>query len=931
MRPIRLTMQAFGSYGEKTEIDFSGLRQNLFLITGDTGAGKTTIFDAIVFALYGEASSVNNKKDGTELQSQYSNGEVPYVELEFEDEHAGRKECYIAKRTPRYIRPKKRGTGFIEVSASVTLFMPDGTEYPQKEADKKLEEIVGLTKGQFMQVAMIAQGEFMELLRSRSDEKKVIFRKLFQTEVYQKLTEKLAVKRKEKMGQIGQIRTVCQTEAAHITVPEEYDRAEDLMQLKERIISAEKLSVTDLETLMAELELLCRNLEKEQEERNALCEKAARKRDADREAVLHGQQLLKYFRQKEEAQKKLEIYEQQKREREETEKKIQQIHQASEISEVCKQWQEAKLREKDTEEKLVQQKAKLPLLVEKKKETEKREEQEEKNYQAAVEQDSKVIQKVEKALESLRRYQQARREKEKKEAVVSQEEKKLLDMQETFRKERAKIQGIYTASKEKFLLKNEEYLKKQMIFLDVQAGLLAKEKLKPGQPCPVCGSLTHPSPCVLKEAEGVPTREELEQLQREMRLLQKKQEEAAGLAEEQKKLADEQLALFQEKLTQDRAELEGYRARAEELKQSGSYQSEAAANREKAESARWRREKEQAYREAKKEAREAATAVEQTQTLQDRYEKELPERKKEEQEKWKKYQDILAERNITEEEWKTVAGNYTMNDAKHMQEKMEKLREEMAAAKQLQISAEKEIGKEEYPDLEVLEENRKRSEACLAESRGKLEECRSCLQTNKKAWENLKEKETARGKVLEEYRRMDHLYQLLAGNVTGARMDIETFVQRHYLEQILISANRRFSEMSGGQFELRMYRLEKAGEGKNHGLDLMVYSTVTGKEREVRTLSGGESFMAALSLALGMADQIQQSSAAIHLDMMFIDEGFGSLDEQARNQAVRVLKRMAGGRKMIGMISHVSELKQEIDEQLLVTKDRKGSHVSWAQ
>jgi exonuclease SbcC len=135
--------------------------------------------------------------------------------------------------------------------------------------------------------------------------------------------------------------------------------------------------------------------------------------------------------------------------------------------------------------------------------------------------------------------------------------------------------------------------------------------------------------------------------------------------------------------------------------------------------------------------------------------------------------------------------------------------------------------------------------------------------------------------------------------------------------------------MSAGQFELRMYDLDKAGEGKNKGLDLMVYSSVTGKEREVRTLSGGESFMAALSLALGMADQIQERSAAVNLDVMFIDEGFGSLDDHSRNQAVRVLMNMAGGSKLIGIISHVTELKQEIDNQLVVTKDDEGSHVRW--
>ena len=175
-----------------------------------------------------------------------------------------------------------------------------------------------------------------------------------------------------------------------------------------------------------------------------------------------------------------------------------------------------------------------------------------------------------------------------------------------------------------------------------------------------------------------------------------------------------------------------------------------------------------------------------------------------------------------------------------------------------------------------------------------------------------------------EYARLDHLYRLVSGNVTGSRMDLETFVQRYYLEKILDAANRRFREMSAGQFELRTVSLERAGEGKNRGLDLMVYSAVTG-----RTLSGGESFMAALALALGTADQIRAGSASINLDIMFIDEGFGSLDEHSRNQAVKVLLEMAEGSKLIGIISHVTELKQEIDDQLIVTRDESGSHVQW--
>ena len=173
------------------------------------------------------------------------------------------------------------------------------------------------------------------------------------------------------------------------------------------------------------------------------------------------------------------------------------------------------------------------------------------------------------------------------------------------------------------------------------------------------------------------------------------------------------------------------------------------------------------------------------------------------------------------------------------------------------------------------------------------------------------------------------MYRLFSGKETGSRMDIETFAQRYYMQQILLSANKRFYEMSAGQYELQMLDADKAGEGANKGLDLMVYSFVTGKKREITTLSGGESFMAALSLALGMSDQIQSNSASVNLDIMFIDEGFGTLDERSRNQAVKVLKNMAEGSKLIGIISHVSELKNEIDNQLIVTKDDTGSHIKW--
>ena len=253
----------------------------------------------------------------------------------------------------------------------------------------------------------------------------------------------------------------------------------------------------------------------------------------------------------------------------------------------------------------------------------------------------------------------------------------------------------------------------------------------------------------------------------------------------------------------------------------------------------------------------------------------------------------------------------------------------MATAKRLLESTTEALKGETKPDLSTCRKAYEEAEQEWKRQQEQYQQFLSWQKENKAAYDSLRKHTADRSAVLQKHQQAETLYQLLSGNVSGSRMDLETFVQRYYLERILYAANERFQTMSAGQYELRMRDLSQAGEGRNRGLDLMVYSYVTGKEREVRTLSGGESFMAALSLALGLADLIEQTQSSIHLDVMFIDEGFGSLDEQSRGQAVRVLKEMAGGNKMIGLISHVSELKQEMEDQLLVTKTETGSHVTW--
>ncbi len=279
MKPVRLVMQAFGSYAGRTVIDFEKPNQNIFLITGDTGAGKTTVFDAIVFALYGEASSSTNRKDGAELQSQYAALDVePYVELTFTETSGGRDLLYTVRRSPRHFRKAKRsGAADQAVPENIDLFMPDGSEYPQKEAAAKLVEITGLTKEQFSQVAMIAQGEFMELLRASSDRKREIFRKLFGTEIFDRIVRILSMQVSGKKTQILEAQSAMLAEVRHCSLPEQEDGAgadreagdpsaeeklSELIKLRHQLLSEKKMNAAALARFTELLEWLCGKLER---------------------------------------------------------------------------------------------------------------------------------------------------------------------------------------------------------------------------------------------------------------------------------------------------------------------------------------------------------------------------------------------------------------------------------------------------------------------------------------------------------------------------------------------------------------------------------------------------------------------------------------------------------------------------------------------
>lgn len=1068
MRPLKLKMQAFGSYGRETVIDFTKPEQNLFLITGDTGAGKTTIFDAIVFALYGEASSTSNKKEGVVLQSQYAELNIePYVEMEFMEGE----ERYTVRRVPRHLKTVTRGAakgkGTREITGSVTLFMPDGTEYPSKETNAKLQEITGLTKSQFMQVAMIAQGEFMELLRAKSDDKKKIFRKLFNTEMYEQIVNELGNRKRNMEREIAVIRTRCQSETARIKFfgdkAEEKNPGDDeisfcekrLEELKKRVSDGEIVVMPELtEVLERYLVILDNQLKKAQK----LYEDAAEIRDKKRDIYIEAQQLQSLFIQRKQTEEELEEYRKQSFEMENKEKLAGSVSDAWEIKTFYDFWKAGQEDAERVRTAFETQTERLPGLMEEEEGMIQEEQKKQKELETVQEEYTRTLEKAEKAIQLFGQIKETKKKMDmgkellekariKEEAdkkafeVLENKEKALRDRseqladageklavcqsqmkeingmtadlkalssiykeQKTYEKKIEELKEKYKEARASYEKKHGEYEKKRQNFLDAQAGFLASELME-GMPCPVCGSTEHPRPCVMKKEHSEFTREGMDLLEKETEKLRAEQENLSAEVksntdlrdvkkqdfdesfnrlknrmreniqalpeefspgqgqelirqwmkevqengikyqrdweelqsvqkqmkdlEEEKPAVRKQMEISAEQVREAGIAYESAKAESQSYSFSSDFESEEAAKKAEAEAARKKERFTEDYNTARAAREKAGTERSNTETLIKKYRAELPAAEAEEEKRKKNYESMAEGKEMAESQWKSLTDIYEKQMTEQLRKEVQVFREGKKAAEGKAQSLTAAIGNRKPPVMADIQKETEDAEHRLKSAESLRDQIRSVYKDNKEADHILSPMLQERQKLVEEHGRIDHLYRLVSGNVSGSRMDLETYVQRYYLEKILYAANRRFRDMSAGQFELRMYNLEKAGEGKNRGLDLMVYSAVTGKEREVRTLSGGESFMAALALALGMADQIQESSAAINLDMMFIDEGFGSLDEHSRNQAVKVLLEMAEGSKLIGIISHVTELKQEIEDQLIVIKDESGSHVKW--
>lgn len=1066
MKPILLTMQAFGSYGEKTEIDFQK-GGDFFLISGDTGSGKSTIFDAMMFALYGEVSTNGSGKEN-ELLSQFVDvrNDKPLVSLVFTAHQHGQEETYKITRTPRHIRPAKRtGAKQQEEGETAELLMPDGSQYPGKLSDtnRKIEEIVGLTADQFRKVVMIAQGEFMDFLRAGSKEKTELLRDLLKTDYYYQLSERLKTLAKEK-------NTAAKTQRANMSffagravtegLPEE--DAQALEAAKGTVIkAAEKLQPEQVDALVDVLSDMCARLEMQQRELAQRQTTAQVERDECMKRIEAAQPLMKRFEELESAEKTLQECAAQADEIEKKRGLIGKIRDAWAIEPKYQRMKDARAALTNAQTELAAKQQELPQLKQTAADAAALHQQMEKTKDAATTQCAEVETKVEKALETfvaLDEAEKALRQAEEADAKAkadAESAKKALDdfkkQEDAWRKQEAELQGAeaayevckqqnqqyrdlkksledlhgnqkdvqekarqaaaakdaYASATQKYQRAQNEYDDYRLAFLNAQAGLLARE-LAPGKPCPVCGALEHPAPCQLTQENQQLNREQLERRRKAADDAAKAQEEKAKESESvQTKLTERQKAAeeAEKKLVENaknirenvpmataadveamltawlpelqsasksvqakvkalddvRKNLEGAKAERDKLEKAAADAQETAKSTavKKAEAEKtWKLHQEElsssAYRtredavaqrtqaqEAKQKAEAAASqAAEKERQAQKaetdcetqirRLNEEMPQKQVNAEEFNQQYQQTMAEKSLDEAQWRQLAETYPdVKIADSLQEKVEAFKEKKTAAEEKHKTAQSAIAEQKKPNMEQLNAAFEAAKAAWEKASAALKAAENLHSGNANVLKDLRKGREPLAKACQEANIAQHLSDVMAGTESGNRMNLETFVQRSYMEKILCDANRRFRDMSNGQFELKLINVEDAGEGKNKGLDLEVYSIVTGKTRSVNTLSGGESFMAALSLALGMADQIQAATAAIHLDVMFIDEGFGSLSDNARNEAVNILKEMAGKQRQIGIISHVSELKDEIENQLIVKKDDRGSYISW--
>ena len=863
MKPQKLVMSAFGSYAEETILDFEIIgEQGLYLIAGDTGAGKTTIFDAITYALYGEASG--SVKEARMFRSSYALPEVPtYVEYTF----LYKEQVWKIRRNPEYLRPAKRGDGMTTQLAEATIFMPDGKELSgQSTVTKYVEELLGLTREQFSQIVMIAQGDFLKLLLANTKERSEIFRNIFHTKLYQIWQEKLKTELKLAKDSYEDHQKSIRQYLQGMLLPEcensenyECEKAPSYLEEKKKLSENDYVNHEVWKELLNQLigsdAKIFENTEKE------LC-----KLDNEVEQIQlvleKAKEYQKLTRQLQETDINLEkekaLYEKAKTDYD------QAVKASEEITELAMEIEKAKtMREQIAKYKDLC--AQIQTIG---------------DDIAGLEEAAKAIDtKLQKNVEDVLNLQQ--------QIVLT--EKVSLD----------KAQKDYQSSFMSYAENRTRYEKAEDAFFHAQAGVLAM-RLEEGKPCPVCGAVEHPMPAELPSE--VITKEALDE-----------QKNALDMEAEEMANYSQRAAIAKEKY-EEAVRVYGEIHCPEEKVQVffSDKKSKPDVKQLKQKIDSKEQEKEEIRNQKLQNAEQTAAKKAMLVGLQEQ-EKMLQALIPENVESWesellKKEREIQHRKTVLEQTSRVY----------------EKKRDEYQSLQNRHIVLQEQLNQFEKVDEEELVQQRNQLQERREVLKSQKEEVHHRLLTNRSILENVTKRCSELEKCETHWQMIKSLSNTANGNVAGKdKMMLETYVQLIYFERILQRANTRFFIMTNGQYDL-IRNEESLDQRVNSGFELSVIDHYNNSRRSVKTLSGGESFQAALCLALGLADEIQAMAGGIQLDAMFIDEGFGSLDEDALKQAIKALQELSGGNRLVGIISHVESLKEKIEKQILVTKGGAG-------
>lgn len=917
MRPLKLIMSAFGPYAGKEELDLSLLGNNgIYLITGDTGAGKTTVFDAIIYALYGELSGANRAVNM--MRSKYAADDTPtYVELTFE--YDGKE--YFIHRSPEYDRPSKRGGGYTRQSQQAELTLPNGEVLTRpKEVNEKITDIIGVNKKQFSQIAMIAQGDFMELILAGTEKRKEIFRQIFGTEIYEKIQSTLKQRT--------------------LAIEREYDGAyasigqyvNDIQCRENDTLALELSRAKENEKTISEIIILLKKIIEADE---ALGKEISKKRDEISKALDELNRKKGEFDQIEAARK---TFEQNK------ERLVQLKNQADDAKAQLKSAEKAAA---DTAQRSREAERLCLLLpkydrLENAKSTFAQRKAEQKQWKDREEAQSQAKENASKSIIALKKELEAIGNVEEEIAQLQGEAQHLTIKQEKLNKifeSRKRLQALndniiiarqnYTELSQRYGSIKAVYDDLNKLYLDSQAGVLSAS-LKAGVPCPVCGSTQHPSPA--SPVEAPPKKEELEEAKQKAEAAHgaaiKASEYASRLNGElqstQELIEKDIQAYFGTKSINDSADTLGKEKSDLNLQaeQNNKRLTEKRSLLIKKKSLEGNLPKqEEALAAAQDDIALCRTRLASIQTEAAALAKEIKELT--EALEFNSKDELKKKISIIEE--KIKAKTDALEKSRNQFNRAGSALTELTGRQQ---ALEEQLKSAPDTDAEKLSADIEKANSQLQELTHQRQEIAARYLSNSRIYDNISAGNDKLTELEKKLGWMEAINKTANGAVSGKeKIMLETYVQMSFFDSIIQKANTRFMVMSDGQYEL-VRKTQAENNRSQSGLELDVIDHYNGTQRSIKTLSGGESFKASLSLALGLSDEVQSSAGGIKLETMFVDEGFGSLDDDSLEQAIKALSGL-GGNRLVGIISHVPQLKERIDKQLVVEKDgSKGSRAT---